>query len=133
MVKKKIGSTPKYYNKESINLLHTLHNKKKSATCSKAISKLSSSQHKFICQCFSDVIQQKKPFILPRAEKKELAKRLNPYSQHITKFLAPRLSYAAKRNLLLNSRPENKKSGAGIFTGIFFCLLPIIIDLIVKK
>lgn len=127
------NNLPKYYNKDSVNLLHNLHNKKKPETCCKAISKLNNKQHKFICKCFSDVIQQKKPFLLPRAGKKQLQKKLSPYSKHIKQFLSPRLTYAAKRNLLLKSKAEGKKTGAGIFTGIFFCLLPIVIELITNK
>ncbi len=131
--KKKKNLLPKYYNTNSVNLLRTLHNKKKASTCCKAISKLTPSQHKFVCQCFTDVIQQKKPFLLGKHESKELKKRLSPYSNHIKQFLAPRMTYAAKRNLLLTGRPEGRKTGTGIFTGIFFCLLPIVIDLISSK
>lgn len=126
-------SLPKYYNSESLALLNSLNNKKKSNTCCKAISKLSPKQHKFICRCFSDVITQKKPLSLTREKKKELKRRLNNYSTEIKQIVNPRLSYAAKRNLILKSSAERKKNGAGIFTGIFFVLLPILIDLVTSK
>lgn len=129
----KSKNIPRYYNHESLNLLNNLDKKKKAATCCKAISKLNAGQQKFVCQCFSDVIQQKKPFVLPNTQKKQILKRLSPYATDIKKFISPRLSYAAKRNLLIKSRGEGVQAGAGIFTGIFFCLLPLIIDLVSSK
>lgn len=124
---------PAYYTKANIDLLKNLNKKKSIQGCTKAITRLSFSDHKFISRVLRDLMLQKGAFSIPQSQKVILHEKLKPFAASLKKFISPRVTHRARHNLLKTGelkRGSGEIRGGAIFTTLFFSLLPLAVSLI---